>query len=175
MSGPAPLDERVARLRRSFDEAFAAPAVAATGDVESLLALSIAGHPYAIRISELSGLFVERKVVPLPGSGPECLGLAGIRGALVPVYRLSALLGYRGLDEPSRWLVLCRADDPVALSFTELGGHLRASRSQLVATEGAAIGPHVGESVRIDETLRSVVRISTVLQEIRRKAQPKER
>ncbi len=112
------LESRAAELRRAFDETFAAPPQTHDAALEQMLAITIQGERYAIRVSGISGLAVPKgKVLPVPSSVPELLGLTGIRGTVVPVFSLAWLLGFgqsaaalaedTGLGEP-RWLVFSR-------------------------------------------------------------------
>ena len=124
MSSPASkleklqLESRVAELRRLFDESFAAPPQRHDAALEQMLAITLQGERYAIRVSEISGLALPKgKVLPVPSSVPELLGLTGVRGTVVPVFSLALLLGLgqsasasaedTELGEP-RWLVFSR-------------------------------------------------------------------
>ena len=64
------------------------------------------GAPFAFRLAEIAGVAVDRKLTSLPSPVPELLGLAGLRGRLVPVYSLTALLGGTPEGTAGRWLVL---------------------------------------------------------------------
>ena len=101
---PAPaLDQRVAELRLAFDRSFASPATAATGDTEDMLAIRIAGDSYALRMSEMSGLATGKKIALLPSRRPGVVGIASVRGNLLVVHSLSALLGYGLHPSPCTW------------------------------------------------------------------------
>lgn len=121
---------RAAELRREFDRAFAEPFHVETAVKQSLLGISVAGQPYAIRLSEAAGVHADRKITPVPGSSPVLHGIAGFRGALLPVYDLHVLLGH-ATDDASRWLVVAAAA-PVALTFTAFEGQLRASADEIL-------------------------------------------
>jgi hypothetical protein len=114
-------------LKQTFDAAFAAPPAVDRQAAESFLALAIDAHAYAIRVREVTGLVVARKIVPIGSPIRGMLGLAGIRGDLVPVYSLPALLGYAQEDAAPRWFVLCRAAVQVALAFANFDGYVETS------------------------------------------------
>jgi len=120
---PVSLAKRVADLRSAFDRAFAVPLQTETAVNQDLLAIRVGGEPYGIRLSEVSGLFVDRPITPIPASNASLLGIGGFRGAIVPVHSLAMLLGYSTLQLP-RWLVMAAAA-PVALAFDLFEGHLR--------------------------------------------------
>jgi purine-binding chemotaxis protein CheW len=121
---PSPRD-RAAELRRDFDRSFQLPVLLADGTHEAFLAIRVLGDPYAMRVTEVSGLFVDRPVTPLPGPLPELLGIAGFRGALTPVYCLARLLGYATPEPARRWLVTIACARTLALAFQGLDEHVR--------------------------------------------------
>lgn len=124
-------EQHLLDLRRAFDRSFAEPPPPATGEVEDLVRVRCSGQAYAVRLGEISAVVSGRKIVPLPGSFPEVLGLAGIRNLAVPVYGLGHLLGLP--PEPhSEWLLLTAQAPRVALACGEFEGHLRVPRSELV-------------------------------------------
>ena len=83
MTTATSISAKAAELRRVFDQARAVPS--STGvevQTESLLAIRVARDPYAIRVSEISGISTDKKVVAFPSPIPELLGVAGLRGAI---------------------------------------------------------------------------------------------
>jgi len=123
-----------ARLRAEFDRGFAlAPSAGGADGLEGHLAIRVGGDPCALRLADLLGVYVDRKIVPLPSSVPTLLGIASFRGVLIPVHDLRLLLGYPA-RAPARWLVRVRAAAPVGLAFDALEGQFRAS-----AEEGAGM------------------------------------
>jgi len=114
---------RVEELRRAFDRSFAEPVDRGTGRAAHALAIRVGGLRYAVRLSGVAAVNTGWTVLPLPGSRPELLGLAGYRHELVPVYDLAALLGV-SVSTASRWTVLAAGTDPVAFAFEGLDGHL---------------------------------------------------
>jgi chemotaxis signal transduction protein len=124
------------------------------------LAVRVARDAYAIRVSEISGISTDRKVVALPSPIPELLGVAGLRGAIVPVYSLAALLGYGREAGQVRWLVLCGTDEPFALAFSGLEGYLRVPQAELYAAEQKDVTrTFVTYVARATEMVRAVVSI----------------
>jgi hypothetical protein len=100
------LDERVTDLRRAFDDAFGASPRGAPEATVDLLAVRIAGDPYAFDARGLVSLAPCPNVVPVPSRRPGLVGLVGVRGTLVPVYGLGVLLGYEPSRAPAPWLAL---------------------------------------------------------------------
>jgi chemotaxis signal transduction protein len=131
--------DRLAELREEFDRSFTEPARRHDVEHVELLAIRAGGRPYALGLSQTSGLHPDRPVTPVPGPVPALLGVAGFGGAIVPVYDLAALLGHPVPERP-RWLVPATGTPPLALAFHELDGHLRVPAAAVVAEAGAHRG-----------------------------------
>jgi purine-binding chemotaxis protein CheW len=157
------LGARAHALRSAFDRTFSEPPALAAASTEDLLAVTIAGDAYALRVSELSGLVSNRKVVAVPTRAPHLLGVAGVRGVLVPVYGLASLLGYDGARPQSPWLALCGRQEPVALAFEQLDGFLRVPRADLHPVGIEPSKQHVAEGVRTGSVTRRVVDTRSIL------------
>jgi len=165
---------RAAELREAFDRARALPF--ASGEAEqmvSLLAMRLGGEPHAIRVSEISGLAQGRKIETVPGGMPELLGIAGLRGKIVPVYSLAALVGHGRETGEAAWLVLCGDEELVGFAFHDFEGHLRVPLAQLcAASERDAGREHMEHVVRAEGSVRTVVSLSQLLTAIRARCCP---
>ncbi|MEV4350880.1 chemotaxis protein CheW [Actinoplanes sp. NPDC049596] len=126
---------RLAELREDFDRSFADPVRSHDNEHVELLSIRAGGRPYAIRLSQTSGLHPDRPVTPLPGPQPALLGLVGFAGQVVPVYDLAAILGHPVAERP-RWLVLAGGSPPLGLAFHELDGHVRVANADIVQEGG---------------------------------------
>jgi len=147
MSGDATaLTERVRGLRDAFDRSFAEPLRSAPARFEHLLAIRVAGEPYAVRLEEIAGLHAGWPVTAVPSPSPALLGIAGFRGSLVPVYDLSVLLGLTAPPTP-RWIALSTGRTRVAFAFAGLDGHLQVAPDTLATEPGAATGGRRGRAV----------------------------
>jgi purine-binding chemotaxis protein CheW len=131
---PDLVSERIAGLRADFDRSFTEPVRRHDEEQAELLAIRAGARPYALRLSQTSGLFPDRPVTPLPGPVPALLGVAGFGGAIVPVYDLATLLGHP-LPERPRWLVLAAGSPALALAFHQLDGHLRVPVHSIVTED----------------------------------------
>lgn len=156
---------RVEELRRAFDQRFAVPHHPRKGAQEDLLFVRLGGRRYAIRVRELRGLHHGRNTRPLPSMQAPMLGIAGIRGQLVPVYDLAALLGCDSDRGGRRWLAICgEPDAAVALAFDGFEGSTRVPSSDIHPTEQSA-GPsrYTREIVRLASETCYVVDIPSVV------------
>jgi purine-binding chemotaxis protein CheW len=154
------ISHRVADLRRAFDETFAAAPERRGEQTEDLLAFTIARDSYALRIDQLTGLLSTRKIVPLPSRTPGLIGLAGVRGSVVPVYSLARILGYEVSDPSTRWLALSGHPESVALAFDELEGFLRVERSRVGEVprgSHAASRSYIRGAVRVGDVTRMLI------------------
>jgi chemotaxis signal transduction protein len=161
------MNERADQLRQAFDRSFAL-APQAGGDtalVENLLAVRVGSLPYGLRLAEVSGLFVDRKITWLPSPVAELLGICGLRGALLPVYDLGMLLGCPKGAAP-RWL-LVTAGMTVGLAFDSFDGYLRV-RPEAIVPEGRAESRerHVREVLQTG-IARPIIHLPSVLETIK--------
>ena len=158
------LDPRLLRLRDAFDQSFATAPVVDVEALEDLLAIRVADDPYALRMRVIAGLAASRKIVPLPSQSPHLLGVAGIRGSLVPVYSLAGLLGYPSASKPASWIALAGSPDAVGFGFEEFEGFLRVRSTDVHAahvTDVARTG--AGEVVRVGQQVRRVIDLPSIL------------
>jgi purine-binding chemotaxis protein CheW len=164
--------ERAKALRTAFDDAFTRPALHRQGDaVVDLLAITVAGTPYALRLDEVSGVASDRKLIPVPSPVDELLGVVSLRGEVVPVYALATLLGHaRG--GATRWLAVCTEGElHAALAFDSLDGHLRAPREVLheIGAGSEAAHDHVRTVAHLDGAARAVISVPSLFAAIRKR------
>lgn len=157
--------DAVATLRQAFDRSFAeAPSVGGSV-VHDLLDLRVGPARYALRVTELSALVADTRITPLATPVPDLLGIAALRGSLLPVYDLGALLGH-GPEPQPRWIAVAAGQTPVGLAFARFEGHLRVGADALVA-EVRSGAPHIRHIVRLEEGhRRSLVSMASVLDAI---------
>ncbi len=160
-----------AQLREEFDHAFSLPIRKETLQGRHLLAIRIGGDPYALNPEEIAGLQVDRAIVPVPGVLPEWLGLAGIRGELVPVYSLAMLLGYeQSATTKSRWVALCGSTQLLGLAFDAFERHLNLTLPQIAAADPTNIKTeHIRAVAHVDGVSRPVISIPSITAEITRR------
>ena len=167
---------KAAELRNAFDRARAVPwGAAAVERIENLLAIRVSGDAFAIRLSEISGLATDRKIVAFPSPLSELLGLAAIRGRLIPVYSLAALLGYTVNTGHGRWLALCGTEEPVGLALNDFEGYLRVPLTQVFPAEKKDEGLHVKHVVHAADGVRDIVSIPLLIEVIQRRCRNGER
>lgn len=155
-----PNEDRATRMRREFDGVFAAPPRLAPDTLLDLVTMRLGGHAHAVRVVELAGLFVDRNIVPVPSQSPGLLGIVGLRGGLLPVFDLGALLGYPAAADP-RWLMVA-VPRPVAFAFEAFDGHVRVATTAVAPAGDASL--HVRDVVRHGAEIRPIVQLSSVIE-----------
>ncbi len=171
IANPADLGDTLRALRREFDDSFALAPRTHAQAMESLLAIRVHGQPYALRVSDIDGLHADRRVVPLPLQAAHLLGVASFRGRIAPVYDLAALCGYSRAPS-SRWLVLLRFREPVALAFETFERHFSVSPQDIMVAQSADLATHpagaahVSHAIRHDDTVRPIIQLQLLLADI---------
>jgi purine-binding chemotaxis protein CheW len=153
-------------MARAFDRTFAVARAAGPSPQRDFLAIRAGGDPHVIALGDIAELFPCGRLTPLPDTGSECLGLAGLRGTVTPVYDLRVLLGYPPGASAARWLARI-AGAPAALAFDAVEGHLRGPSEALAAlgdTDRAR--RHVRKVLRIDGVVRSVIDMPSIVEAI---------
>lgn len=158
--------DRVAELRQAFDRSFAdAPSLDVTA-FEDLLDVRFGTAQYALRVREISGLIADVRITPVSTPISELLGIAGIRGSILPVYDLGAMLGHPAEATP-RWMAVAAGDAPVGLAFARFERHLRVRADAIVAGGRSDVAPrHLREVVQLEAGARPIVSVASVLETI---------
>jgi purine-binding chemotaxis protein CheW len=149
-----------AALREAFDRQFAAAPPDDARPVEPLVGLRAGEEAYAFRLPELAGIQATPRLLFVPGGPPAWMGLAGLRGKLVPVYDLATLLGQPPADAPARWIALSREEPALAVAFEALDGLLYVEAGAVRPGTGA--GAAVPEVVAHEGRLRGVIRLAAL-------------
>jgi chemotaxis signal transduction protein len=115
-------------------------------------------------------------MVAVPSSTPGLLGITELRGGILAVFSLAALLGYSAPGGPARWLAICGSGaQRVGLAFAEFEHCFEASLSDVSVIEKPESRGHSREVVRAGNTARPIVSIPSVLRAIKIRDQHKER
>jgi purine-binding chemotaxis protein CheW len=151
-----------AELRSEFDATFARPPAPPAAAGERFIVVLAGQHQLALRCSEIDSLHRYAGVATLPDGPPGLLGLAGVRGQLVAVYDLSALLAEPAGDSGRIWLALCAADKQVAFAITQVQGLAHVERDQ-VRPIAAAENRHVREAFEYGGIVRGILDLRSLL------------
>src|ERR1019366_4473035 len=119
--GPVVGMDGLAALRSAFDGTFVAPP-RSRQERYPVIQIRLGGEVFAVRAAHIAGLVKSRKIVPLPSRIPELLGVSALRGSLIPVYDLAALLGIPPAVSGPSWLMLAPGETPIGLAFDGFEG-----------------------------------------------------
>ena len=164
MEAAVHVSRRAAELRRDFDRGFADPPFVGNETKQDLLAIRLGARRLAIRLSEIAGLFADKKITPVPGAAAGMLGIAGFRGSILPVYDLRSFLDLSTSEAP-RWLVIAAAA-PVAFSFEAFEEQIRVPAASIKCEQTQAKSSFTTEFIQVEGVLRPIIRLSSVLEAV---------
>ncbi len=134
------MNRRTEQMRRAFDETFARAAEPAHDQTDMLL-VSVGGQDRAIRLHQISKVARNPGIVRVPARAEGFLGVAGIRGAVLPVFSLSTLTGV-GEGEP-HWLLIVGGNatqDAMAFACEAVRGYVRVNGKDEVGRDIVQVG-----------------------------------
>lgn len=153
----------VAEMRAAFDESFARPIEASRKQGDPALVISVGAGHWLLRLSDIAGVARVRPPLSVPGGSPALLGLTGVRGSLVPVYSLAALLGLSETPKvDALWVALASHGGMVGLAFDSLIRHAQLDREAVhFASDGSSV-------CRLDGAQLPIVDVAVVAATIRK-------
>lgn len=148
----------------------AAERLPATEGLENLwdgLVFSVAGVRVVSAMSEVSEMLpYQERITRVPGSKPWMLGLANVRGSLLPVIDMQVYLGGKAVvpSKSSRILVLRLRELTVGLLVPSVQGmrHFNLSERLPDARMKGALGAYVYEAFSLDEGVWPVLSMSAL-------------
>ena len=153
-------------LKRAFDLTFQQPLVERAQELVHLLIVRIGTARFALKVADLAGLARAQTVVPLPGADAGLLGIAGLKGRMVALYSLAAMIGSPELStEQNRWMVLCRCEKEIALAFTAVTGTMMVPRAELSPVSSGA-PPHATDAVGSGASQLWLLNVSSIAENI---------
>jgi chemotaxis signal transduction protein len=156
-------------LKRSFDLTFQQPLVERGQELVHLLIGRIGTARFALKVADLAGLARAQTEVPIPGADAGLLGIAGLKGRMVAVYSLAAMIGSTELStELNRWMVLCRCEKEIALAFTALTGTMMVPRAELSPVSPGA-PPHATDALGSGSSQLWLLNVSSIAENIVKK------
>jgi hypothetical protein len=111
--------KRAKELAAIFDRSFAEPMLGHRARPNLALSILVGGAVYLLPLKEVTLVSRAPKIVPLPNGTALQLGIAGLRGSLVTVFSLAALLGEPAVH--AAWVAVVRE---VAFAFDALDGQV---------------------------------------------------
>lgn len=156
-------------LKRAFDLTFQQPLVKRSQELVHLLIVRIGIARFALKVADLAGLARAQTVVPIPGADSGLMGIAGLKGRMVAVYSLAAMIGSPELStEQNRWMVLCRREKEIALAFAAVTGTMMVPRTELNPVSPGA-PPHATDAVGSGSSQLWLLNVSSIAENIVKK------
>lgn len=153
-------------LAREFDRSFAAAPSAEAQRTHDFLVVRIGAHACALRLQHVRGLVAAPRITRVPSPAPDLLGVAGARGAIVPVFSLASLLGHAATFTPG-WIVLAGDRELIGLAFERYEQLLRARIDDVAVVHDAEHGRScMREIVRAGEHAYTVVDVPALVDDI---------
>lgn len=149
------LDGRAEQLRQDFDRTFSV-APPQNADVrQSFLAIAVGDVGWALRMTDVAGIHRHPKITSLPGGPIDLVGLANVRGTVIPVYDLRLLLNAGRSDVAPKWLVVTAPPLRVGLAFDRFDGYVQRDDDR------------ESQMLRVADQLRSIVDLQPILESIK--------
>jgi twitching motility protein PilI len=144
--------------RRSLEHAAGAPEQVDAPGLWRGIGFRIADRYFVSSIAEVNEILTPPALTLVPGAKSWLLGVANVRGNLVPIVDLRDFTGGgRGpIAETTRILIVRQHGGSVGLVVDEVLGQRSFSEEQLAATVGEAderYGHYVGENVQLGDVL----------------------
>jgi len=158
------LSDNALKLREAFDRSFTEPPPGEGAPSVDFLAVRVSGKSYAIELAEVAALVSDKQIKPLPSMRPELLGVANLRGEIVPVYGLGALLKEPADDRP-RWIAVAQHSQALAFAFDAFEGHLREPAERIAQAQSGPRARHIGASLSGNET-RPVISLRSLIEDV---------
>jgi len=127
---------RAEQIRQQFDASFRLAPGQLREQASNRLLFHLGERSLSLPLNQVSEVLRSRTITPLPGAPSELLGLVGLRGALVPVYRLADLIGISpGAEGGPLWILLVPQPQLVGLALEARTASLTDTSSQEEAQE----------------------------------------
>ena len=121
------------RKKTQLSRESAAPVAPDAGDVlEDLLVFQLAGEPFGLRLDVVAEIVRPPVLAHMPLVPPSLLGLANLRGIVMPVVSLRALLDLPDVaTDRSTRVIVVRGDNPVGIVVDGIRGLLAVATDRL--------------------------------------------
>ena len=140
------------------------------GATVQLLLFRIDEEWYSVRVESVREIYQECHATPIPGVPGFILGVMNIRGEILSVTDIAALMNLGGSGSGVRpAIIVHQGRRATAMVVDEVGDIIEPSESSLeapVSTIDRAQAEFVAESVYVDERLVGVVNVDRVLEPI---------
>ena len=153
-------NDRATALRRAFDAAFAEPLVEPLAPPTAVVRVALGELEIGVRLVDIASIVRVETLLPVPSRRRDLLGVAALRGAMVPVFSLESLLDLARHDAATTFLLVARSRPTVAFGCTNVVGILDVPLAALVES-GAVHAPQL--CVSPDGATLPIVSVASLL------------
>ncbi len=164
------IHESVADLRAAFDRTFSRPPPKQVADPVRVILVGAGADRFALPLEGLAAVERLPTTVPMPSTaGADAFtGLAGVRGGVLPVWSLAALVGLPPAARAPAWVATLRGRKRVGLAFDHLWGHHQLPAAALrPPAPGADRAGLVESQAVVDGGLHDLLRVDRLVALIR--------
>lgn len=118
-----------------------------------LVIFRINGQPYGMRIDYLEGIEAVENVTPVANAPANIIGIANIRGEVVPVLDLAARFGMNCSAERPQYLLIRINGEPICFRVDSVDGMREYSQDELMIVPKIVIGAktkYISNAVKTD-------------------------
>ena len=103
-----------------------------TESTQQLATFYVAGEMFGVDVREVQEVLVEQEATPVPLAPPHVVGLANLRGQIMPTFSLRTRFGMPQREEgkPVANLIVKTTEGPVSFVVDEIGDVLEVPSSQ---------------------------------------------
>jgi purine-binding chemotaxis protein CheW len=127
----------------------------------------LGGEEYGLPVDDVLEVADSGEIVPVPGAGSAMLGVRNLRGQVLPVVDLAAVLGLPRGTTPGRVVVVAEGGRAAGLGVDSVKGV-----ESLPDGGEEADSPHLTGAALIDGTLVGLVNVASVLEAVEGAALP---
>jgi purine-binding chemotaxis protein CheW len=118
----------------------------------------VGGEQYGVPVEDVLEVADAGDIVPVPGSGAALLGVRNLRGQVLPVVDLAAVLGLPRTAMPGRVVVVADGGRAAGLGVDSVKGV-----ESLPEGREEADSPHLTAAAVVDSALVGLVNVTSVL------------
>jgi chemotaxis signal transduction protein len=120
--------------------------------------VTVASEAHALPVEDVLEVAEVGEITPLPGASAAIVGVWNMRGQVVPVVDLAAVLGLRGAHSPERLVIVEHAQLTAALAVDRIVGV-----EDLPDVPEEIDSPHLARATLFDGELVGVLDVGSVL------------
>lgn len=116
------LENTLENLKNTFNYVFTNPVSNLINiEKENFISIYIFQKQFALKISELKGIELGKKILSIPSEDKSLLGISVSQGQVIPIFSLAMILGIQKGSEKENAFIICGENEQAGFAFTKLG------------------------------------------------------